>query len=195
MPFISATVFPALDVFRFAIKNASVSDQFYTPTEGTQLVSHICGFIKPTSSEPCTIVALRVLVNSFQQASGLHLMLQEMDIILTALNCCVDMQNKNVQIALCTVLLNYAVAVRSTDDMEAKSHIMNVVSALTKVALDGEAKFRLLVCLGTLVASDENSIAIAVSLDLQSFVQKQTATKEPSKVSDCSKCLVPILKY
>ena len=79
--------------------------------------------------------------------------------------------------------------------MEAKSHILNVVHALTKVNLDGEALFRLLVCLGTLVSNDENSVALAVSLDLQVYAQKNTSTKDPSKVADCAKHLIPILKY
>ena len=184
-----------LDIFRVAIKHSSVSEQFYTATEGAQLVSHISGFIKPSAPTTCIITALRAIANSFMQTTGMSVMLQEMDIILTALNACVDVSNKSVQIAICTVLLNYAVAIKNTDDMEAKSHVMNVVSALTKVTLDGEARFRLLVCLGTLVTSDENSIAIAVSLDLQTYVQKQAANQDLPKIAQCSKHLVPILKY
>ena len=189
------TVFPVLDVFRIAVKHSSVSNHFYSPTDGVVLVKHICGLITHSAPIPCVVTGLRILTNSFLQPSGLSLMLQEMDIILTAMNSCINLQNRNVQVAMCTVLLNYAVAVKNTDDMEAKSHILNVVSALTHMTLDGEAVFRLLVCLGTLVSSNESSIAIAVSLDLQLFVQKHAVSKEPTKVSNCSKYLVPILKY
>ena len=122
-------------------------------------------------------------------------MLTNMDVVLTTVDSCKQIQFKNVQVALCSLLLNFAVSVKDTTDTEAKSHILTLIANFSREALDLEAVFRLMVCLGTLLSKDENGVALASSLDLNVFTKKYTDVSNPAKVGELAKTLSKMLDY
>ena len=101
--------------------------------------------------------------------------------------------NKNVQIACTTVLLNYAVAYRSSVDVEAKCQLLSCYGEVSARISDPEAHFRLLVAIGTLLDKDKNCIEIAKSMEMILYVSKCAAIAEPKKVSECANALAKLL--
>lgn len=177
-------IFPGLDVLRVAIRNQKVCD-------------HVCSqpgflerqvlFLAPSSPVPTQLLALRILANCFKQASGQRLLLAERETVITeALNCRLT-PNKNVQVALATLLLNYSVCLQDMVDEEAGySQCLLAVASVMENPLDPEAEFRLLVCLGTLICNDKSTRELAKSLELQNLIIPMQTRVEPKKVSECA---------
>ena len=121
-------------------------------------------------------------------------MISQHDQILSAIADLDGNRNKNIQIALASLLLNYTVAFQKGSDIEAKSQCLSVVATISERLSDAEAKFRMLVGLGTLVADDNNSIALARSLDLMSLVTDLSSVADPAKVGECARLVATLLK-
>lgn len=182
--FSSEFIFPGLDVLRVAIRNQKVCD-------------HVCSqpgflerqvlFLAPSSPVPTQLLALRILANCFKHASGQRLLLAERETVITeALNCRLT-PNKNVQVALATLLLNYSVCLQDMVDEEAGySQCLLAVASVMENPLDPEAEFRLLVCLGTLICNDKSTRELAKSLELQNLIIPMQTRVEPKKVSECA---------
>ena len=115
------------------------------------------------------------------------------DNIMSVASDSIATKHKNLHIAIATLLLNYAVELHSGDDVEAKSQCLSVVAMMLTNEPDPEACFRLLVAMGTLMSGDDNSVAIAKSLDVSPFVLKLVPTKEPAKVGECAKLVAKLL--
>ena len=78
--------------------------------------------------------------------------------------------------------------------MEARAQCVAMAIQQLDQEREPEAQFRLLVCLGTLLAGDENSQAIANSLDAGAMVKGLAGVQDPAKIGDCAKLLVGFLQ-
>lgn len=103
-------------------------------------------------------------------------------------------RNKNIHIALATVALNYAGCLHSQPNLEAKAQCLSVVSRALETVEDKEAVFRLLVALGTIVASDQTAQDLARSLGVASQISKYVSASEPSKVAECCQLVLKELQ-
>ncbi len=186
-------MFPALDILRLAVRIEAVNQHFFSANDGQGFLEHLMVNVSPTSKPANQMLAIRTLANSFKHSPGEQLLLANRDQIIAALVMCKDTTNKNVHAAINTLLLNYAIAFRKNSDVEAKCQCLSAVATVCDGQTDPEAIFRLLVCIGTLVQGDENSIALAKSLDLFHFVTKARGMSDPAKVGECARFLSAIL--
>ncbi|XP_013391939.1 phospholipase A-2-activating protein-like [Lingula anatina] len=181
----SGNVFPALDVLRLAIRSEEVNQHFCNQKDGPQFLNHLLvlggGDEAPAANQ---MLVLRVICNAFKNKPGEKLMNLNREKIGKLLGICQKTSNKNVHIALSSVLLNFAISLHPTEDVEAKAMVLSTAADVAESVKDEESQFRLLVCLGTLVSQDPNSKALAKSLDLGQFAKKLTHKR--GKVGDCA---------
>lgn len=96
-------------------------------------------------------------------------------------------QWKNVEVAIATVLLNFAVVLHSqpaTATIEAKSQLLSTIGCVAPKLQEEEALFRVLTALGTILC-DEDSIALAHSLDTKATIDHLGSIS--GKVGECTK--------
>ena len=191
--FFSAINFPAIDVLRLSIKNPVVAEHFCSEKDGQQFIEYLLKGVSATSPTANKMLVLRTICNAFVQPLGERLILNHRDQVLTALLGCKDSTNKNIQIALSSILLNFSVAYRSKADFEAKAQCLSVLAEAILSQTDNEANFRLLVALGTFVTGDKNGIAIAKSLEVTPAVMKLRSLQDPKKVGECATFVASIL--
>lgn len=121
-------------------------------------------------SVPCQMLAFRALANAFGGDKGLQDHVAEFLPLLERFDA--SKLSKHSQIALSTFILNCAVAVVRKGDAavaELGGELLRVIGhrldlQLQAAAPDGEATYRMLVALGTLIGSSEIMVAVAMSL-------------------------------
>ena len=181
--------FPALDLLRLAIKTSAINQHFCNIKDGQGFLEHLLASLTPSSPIPVQTLTLRVLTNIFRNTDGKVLLLAQRDRVLNSVSLLGASTNKNVQVAMCTVLLNYAIALVNNTDNEAKAQCLSIISKICDAQKDPEAMFRLLVCIGTLVVGDVNARELAKSLNLVRYVSSCRKVMDPKKVGDCAKAL------
>lgn len=200
-------VFPALDLLRLALRNPAVNSHVCS-LSGPQLCSHLIGLLSSTGPNAAAnqMLVLRSLCNLFSQPSGEALSLRERERILGALQrrAAAGGANKNTQIAMSTLLLNYAVAhlragaVCNEQDTERMVQLLTAMVAVAAELTDGEAQFRLLVAAGTLCNVEGSGTAeireLAIALELPRVVEKWVATDCPEKVKLCAQQFLESLR-
>ncbi|XP_060069922.1 phospholipase A-2-activating protein-like [Ylistrum balloti] len=183
-------VFPALDVLRIAIKDPFMSERLCT---NVHFVDSRLMYLSKNNTANNQMLTLRTLCNMFRQHFGETLAMQNRERIITAALECRLSPNKHVQIALSTLLLNYAVFLQDKLDEEGKSQCLLAMASVLENNIDSEAVFRLLVCLGTLIKADETAQALARSLDIKNLVEPHLTKSEPSKVPECATFILELL--
>lgn len=190
---ISDKAFPGIDILRLAIRHPVVNQHFCNSKDGEQFLQHLLLLAAQTSPPANRMLVFRTLCNASIHQDGRQLMTLGRDSILSIISDNIAIKNKNLHIAMATLLLNFAVELHTSSDVEAKSQCLSIVSMMIASEPDLEACFRLLVAMGTLMTGDDNSVAIARSLEVQPFVTKLVTTKEPQKVGDCAKLVAKML--
>ncbi|OCT97805.1 phospholipase A-2-activating protein isoform X1 [Xenopus laevis] len=186
-------IFPALDVLRISIKNPTVNEMFCNEKEGSQFSSYLLQLMSPSGKQANQLLALRTFCNSFFCDPGSCLLMVERDNVLSKVIELKTVNNKNIHIALATLMLNYAICLHKVSDIEGKAQCLSAISSVIEVVQDLEAIFRLLVALGTLISGDTNAMQLAKSLGVDSQIKKYMSVTEPAKVNECCRLLLNML--
>ena len=182
--------FPAIDILRLSIRHPAINQHFCNSKDGEEFVRHVLKFLSNAQPAANQMLALRTLVNVFNQTAGEHLMKSYKDDILSSVvNTCAGVFNKNIQIACTSLMLNYAVTYRASGDVETKCQLLSASGEISGKLTDPEAHYRLLVCIGTLLHRDANCTEIAKSMEMQLYTTKCAAIFDPKKVSECADLL------
>lgn len=188
-----AIVFPALDILRLAVKNPTVNEMFCSEREGSAFTNYLFQIMRPGGKPANQLLALRTLCNCFSFEAGAKLMMSQRDHVITKSIELKSVSNKNVHIALATLILNYATCLHRLSDLEGKAQCLSAISTVLEVVQDFEAAFRLLVALGTLISDDSNAVQLAKSLGVDSQIKKYMSVTEPAKVNECCRLLLNTL--
>uniref|UniRef100_A0A671YX66 Phospholipase A2-activating protein n=1 Tax=Sparus aurata TaxID=8175 RepID=A0A671YX66_SPAAU len=178
-------VFPVLDIMRLAVRHPLVNESLCGEAEGVQLCNHLLSLMRPEGRPANQMLALRTLCNCFSGRHGRALLMAQRETVLSRAADLATVCNKNIHIALATLVLNYAGCLHSQPDLEAKAQCLSVASRALETVQDKEAVFRLLVSLGTTVASDQTARDLARSLGVNSQISKYSSVSDPSKVAEC----------
>ncbi|XP_066992739.1 phospholipase A-2-activating protein [Anabrus simplex] len=199
-------VFPVLDVTRLAVRNAEINSYLCSGQTGDQLMELLQRFLLPDSLTANQMLTLRIICNMLSHPDGEALALKHRDYLLSALLELLPPSNKQVQIAMATLLLNFAVAFNRIKDLSAQSQAMTVTVQVLPHLSDTEAQFRGLVALGTLIwdADDANLVNHATSSSDLGVILKQLSALEKSsdpqsqsaalKVAQCAAQVTALLK-
>lgn len=187
-------VFPVLDILRLAVRHPLVNEHLCGEADGVQLCNHLLSLMRPQGRPANQMLALRTLCNCFTGRQGRTLLMAQRDAVLSHAADLSSVCNKNIHIALATLVLNYAGCVHGQPDLEAKAQCLSVASSALESVQDKEAVFRLLVALGTTVASDQTAQDLARSLGVTSQITKYTAVSDPGKVGECCQLVLKELQ-
>lgn len=109
---------------------------------------------------------------SFFSFPGIDLMCRLRETVLEHSCNLIPNDNKNCQIAVSTVVLNYAItSTTSNFDTDLQKQCTTLTSLLIAGLTDQEAKYRTLVCLGTLMEASASNIAEAKKMDMKENVK------------------------
>uniref|UniRef100_A0AAX7UTB4 Phospholipase A2-activating protein n=1 Tax=Astatotilapia calliptera TaxID=8154 RepID=A0AAX7UTB4_ASTCA len=187
-------VFPVLDIMRLAVRHPQVNESLCGEAEGVQLCNHLLNLMRPEGRPANQMLALRTLCNCFSGRHGRALLMAQRETVLSRAADLATVCNKNIHIALATLVLNYAGCLHLQPDLEAKAQCLSVASRALETVQDKEAVFRLLVALGTTVASDQTAQDLARSLGVSSQISKYSSVSDPSKVGECCQLLLKELQ-
>ncbi|NXL88987.1 PLAP protein, partial [Alectura lathami] len=186
-------VFPALDILRLSVRHPTVNENFCGEKAHVQFIHLLLKFLNPEGKQANQLLALRALCNCFVSEAGQKLLMEQRDKILTQAIEMKSGNNKNVHIALATLMLNYAVCLHKVNNIEGKAQCLSVINTVLEVVKDLEAVFRLLVALGTLVSGDTNAVELAKSLGVDSQIKQYASVPEPAKVKECCRFVLHLL--
>ncbi|XP_072314708.1 phospholipase A-2-activating protein [Eucyclogobius newberryi] len=187
-------VFPVLDILRLAVRHPQVNETLCGEEEGVQLCNHLLNLMRPEGRPANQMLALRTLCNCFSGRHGRSLLMSQRETVLSRAADLASVCNKNIHVALATLVLNYASCFHSQPDLEAKAQCLSVASRALETVQDKEAVFRLLVALGTTVASDQTARDLAKSLGVNSQIYKYSTMSDPSKVAECCQLVLKELQ-
>ncbi|XP_046904858.1 phospholipase A-2-activating protein [Hypomesus transpacificus] len=187
-------VFPVLDILRLAVRHPLVNERLCGEAEGVQLCNHLLSLMKPQGRPANQMLALRTLCNCFSGGQGRALLLGQRESVLSRAADLSSVCNKNIHVALATLVLNYAGCLHGQSDLEGKAQCLSVASTALESVHDKEAVFRLLVALGTTVASDQTAQDLARSLGVTSQINKFSSVSEPAKVGECCQLVLKELQ-
>ena len=177
-------VFPILDLLRIASQFEEAME-IITANENFREISKV-NIMK--ISGPNSYIMLRIYCNMFNKESGRIYLLNMMDEIVKLISCYLASvtANKNMEIAIATLVLNYAIMGKNKE-----MDLLIIMKELIKITKNDEAKFRLLVTIGTLI---NNSEIVAMSIKgagFAKFVQSCSEDIDSScKTSACAKYLI-----
>ncbi|KAL3869595.1 hypothetical protein ACJMK2_042263 [Sinanodonta woodiana] len=175
-------VFPALDVLRLCLRSPDANE---TLCRDNRILHTLLKHLSADSPPQCQMLSLRGLCNMSFQPAGQKLCGDSLESVLSKALSCRASRNKNVQVALATLFLNYSVLLGSGSDLDGVSVCLSGALSVLQEELDPEALFRLLVCVGTLIKTDIAVKVMALSLGVTDILGEMTGISEPKKVADC----------
>lgn len=191
-----SNVFPALDILRCAVINPGTRDILFRAPYLDEIFSVCLKFVDKSKPVPCQLLALRILSNMFSVKEGEKLMRQYRNSVVTRvfeqLFPIVD-DNKNIQIAAATLLLNFSVSILKNFDDEDQVQVLSVlcINFLTFIQ-DWEARFRTLVAIGTILNNSDQGLEYAKTMDTRESVRGWKVLEGPQKVTDCAKFIMAL---
>ncbi|XP_053395858.1 phospholipase A-2-activating protein-like [Mercenaria mercenaria] len=184
-------VFPAIDVLRITIKFQEVNQPFCA---SSNILEEMFKYWSDDSPAANQILSLKVVCNMFAQPQGFKLCMDNRDKTLTRALNLKQSKNKNVQISLGTLLLNYSVGLFGTLDLEGKSQTLAAAVECMKVKPDVEAAFRIFIAMGTLIHKDESVLNLAQSMNVMPLIGDFLNVHNPKKVGECAGLLAELFR-
>lgn len=186
-------VFPVLDIVRLAVRNADINSDLCSGLMGDQLIGHLQRFLVSDSLTANQMLSLRILCNMLSHPEGEALALRHKDYLLSVVFDLTPPFNKQMQIALSTLLLNLAVAFNRTRDSLGRARAVVASSVILPCLSDSEALFRGLVALGTLIwdadtLQDKTELIESVnnSKGMVTLLDKLSGGSSMDKVTQCA---------
>jgi len=192
-----AHVFPALDLLRSFLLNPGSQAFLLDKSFLDQIFSSCLKHVDKTSSQPCQMLALRALNNMFTCVEGETLLRTYIESVISRVFerlFPIVGDNKNIQIAAASLLLNYSVSVNKKFDDETQVQLLSALSInfLTFIH-DLEAGFRTLVATGTLLTASPEAVEYAKQLETKDSVRLWRMMEGPPKMSECAQFIENML--
>lgn len=182
----SGVLFPALDIFRLAVRFSSVAKLSCSGSEGDNLTAHLLSCTRDGNPQANVLLSFRIFSNMFLSEEGAALTLRHREKIVEHLSPWWKCSNKNIRVSLCTILLNLSVLLGKHYDFEAKTQCLTSLAEILENETDNEARFRSLVAVGTLICGDADVLSLAQSLGMESSLRELSSITDPLKVGDCA---------
>nr|CAB3264925.1 phospholipase A-2-activating protein [Phallusia mammillata] len=206
------SIFPALDLLRLALVRCPAVGKILCNSKAEQLLSLILRLINQPKRDAVNLnrlLAIRILCNLVLSDEGIACLIAGYETVLSAvssgdfLSDTSAAENKNIQVAVATLYINYAVVVTRQNPPAVLGHCQKVqlfaVSPLLKClevhgSVTAEACFRYLVALGTLLVENDVAQTVARSMDashIVNHVRKHHGSVD--KIVQCTSHLLLIL--
>nr|XP_032812209.1 phospholipase A-2-activating protein-like [Petromyzon marinus] len=207
-------LFPALDILRLCLRLDVPNKHFLGAACGPAQLSRLLALTSaPKAGAAAPMLALRALCNACSRDPGRRLMRERRSRVVEGALELVGSDNRNVQVALATLLLNYAVlhsepssssssffsaivaSRNADDDDEATTQLLSAAVALLERRPDAEAAFRLLVCVATLLLrGGDVARRLSDALGVRAHAERCAGLPgAPAKLTECARSLLAFL--
>lgn len=176
-------MFPALDILRITVKFQETNEAF---CKSPNILEDMFKYWSCDSAAANQILSLKVVCNMFAQPLGFKLCMDNRDKIITRALALKQSKNKNVQISLGTLMLNFAVGLFGSLDLEGKSQVLSAATECLTVKPDVEGAFRLFIAMGTLIHKDESVQRLGQSLSIREMLGDYLMQANPIKIPECA---------
>jgi phospholipase A-2-activating protein len=190
---------PGLDILR-CMARYPASAQFSKSTHGTLIDVAISSSL-PSDAAPnenAAMMGVRTLANLSNTANGRSLLVSQASQVLAYLERILGVGgaepvgkfNRNVLVAVTTVLINYSVLVNKEKllTVEQRRRLVDMLGAVLRKQSDSEVMYRALVALGTVIsASKELSKVSGVSAWLATVAAKTSEDRIKAVLGECQK--------
>jgi PUL domain len=126
--FPSDQAFPVLDIYRMFLMHPHSSEHYKVFETALEYLNILISHLRETKQESTQLVALRCLVNLFNNSASLYVLQQKRQWILDTACQFIYKDNKNIRQAAITLLLNYSILLIDKPDPEGKIQIVSAVS-------------------------------------------------------------------
>lgn len=128
--FPSDKAFPVLDLYRMFLLHPHSSEHYKVFETALEYLNILVGHLKdPSAGQPTQLVALRCLVNLFNNSASLYCLQQKRQwIVESASPFLYTADNKNIRQAAATLLLNYSILFLDKPDAEGKIQMLSAMS-------------------------------------------------------------------
>lgn len=183
-------LFPVLDFIRGAVLIPTICEALCNNTFSNSFLDVLLESATNQNSTPNQYLSLRCLCNLFKSTAGEQFIKQYDHTILAKVNLCLQSGNKNVQVALSTLYMNFSVFIvkHASDDLGVKTELALNSMQMLQDQFDPEAQFRSLVTVGTIVEQDKHMIDLIRSEELFKFLQRLSSSNV-DKLSKCAQLL------
>lgn len=182
--------FPGLDLVRLSLLSLEASEAVLASSKNHssgELVDLLLQAMTDVARPTNQMLAMRSLANLFGSPQGCSIMNGLQETVLQHLSALFPVNHKNIEVAMATVLVNYAVASKT----EATVSCVNLSVLFFDGLSDPEAKFRSLVALGTLLASGHPGyLEAARGLDAKEKLRTAKMIEDTSKVAQCAQSIL-----
>uniref|UniRef100_UPI00358E7B68 phospholipase A-2-activating protein isoform X2 n=1 Tax=Myxine glutinosa TaxID=7769 RepID=UPI00358E7B68 len=188
-------VFPGLDILRLAVRLPALNQRFCCARTGPNFLAQLVQLARPDGNPANQMLCLRTLCNAFSQTAGRELLMSRRDDVMKMTQKLIGSQNKNLQVALATVILNFSVAASTKLDADFFAQLLSAISMALECRPSPEAVFRVLVAMGTLVSGHGGvtTLTLAQSLGLRAQIEAIETAGHPPKLQQCRRDLLRIL--
>lgn len=193
--FFADMLFPSLDILRLVVRNEKTVKHLCSSDKGDGIIQLLLSFLGHSMPAANHMLTLRTVSNFFfTDVSEDLLYASRNNVIGGIMQACngVNM-TKHLQIALATLLVNFSILFQRKGDLEAKSQLLSAAVTLIDGICDVEARFRLIVCIGTLIHNDSDAVDMAKSFNILVPVKKFREIIDPIKVAECAGFLEEML--
>jgi len=191
-------IFPGLDLVRLVLLHPYNQQHVLQKDFMDKLISVCMEHINKESSVPNQLLSLKIISNLFSTTEGDDFLNTYRESVITRIFerlFPVINDNKNIQVAAATVLLNYAVSMakRSADeDGQVQALSVLGVNFITFIS-DWEARFRSLVAIGTILKISSDNVEYAKTLDIKEGVRGWKVLEGPEKCTACAQHIINML--
>lgn len=191
---------PVLDLLRLAVRSESVCEQLCSADslsagENAGLLSAVTRMLDCSGQQVGRMVALRLICNIMRSPSGLLLVRQHQhDLVAAVLSICSDDSiDRGLQVASATVLFNLAVSYARVENCtgggatreELVSHIVcSLVTCIQRFS-DEEARYRVLVALGTVLSVRSQYCQLVKELNCSELLSHIVSASDHGRVAAC----------
>ncbi|XP_015927229.1 phospholipase A-2-activating protein [Parasteatoda tepidariorum] len=184
-------LFPALDLLRLAVRCKVIRLKVVS---GQTFINHLLQIIRSTNKSVNKLLVIKIFCNLFDSEEGEEVVMNFQDKICTTVKEVLLSNDKNIQKACASLLMNYAIAGYNGRPLNVE-HYCRDVSEVLYILVDSEALYRALVGIGTLSVSNKIALSSFKTLNVQQFLLKCKEDVDlPANVTNAAKLLIDVLK-
>mmetsp|Transcript_16999 Transcript_16999/g.18926 ORF Transcript_16999/g.18926 Transcript_16999/m.18926 type:complete len:753 (+) Transcript_16999:55-2313(+) len=181
--------FPGIDICRLLALHENVAQLVVNSigNDSADIFNWIAAAGVKSDFAACQMLGFRFFVNLFKCSATAQALLSNAESLLECAADCVSASNRNLRLAVTTLLLNFSVLfLKHPSDI--KVQCLAIVVEVLQSESDPEIIFRALVALGTLLHNDEETSSLTTDLGVPDILNKH-AKSSTSKVAACTKSL------
>lgn len=169
---------PIFDVYRMFLLHPDCGQMFKGVGGGMAEYAILREHLKNIKNQTLTILAIRVIVNHFNNDNSKSFIKSKRQEILDLIGNFVDNENKHIRNGICNLLFNFSILFCTNEDSEAALQIMALINEILPKEANNDNLTPLLKALANLLVIVDNHRLIGKDMDIEEVVNGITNANE-----------------